>query len=207
MQEQKPKKSRKRPRSISSSRPQKRKQKRRKTINSTNIMHSNIHDIISHCGEQETINTTIPHKMSDYYHHHTKMSSNIKYISSQLTTTTKLSSSPSLTTNHVPGITQDVLTMCENSSAYESSEDTGVGGLSESELMVGAHDVIGKLILIDLKLQKFLTNVFMYHFKTEEIPLSDTRLLEEHDLTNVLNQLPEDTFNELFTSGKFFFLF
>lgn len=34
-----------------------------------------------------------------------------------------------------------------------------------------------------------------------DIPLADTRLLEEHDLTNVLNQLPEDAFNELF-EGK-----
>ena len=36
------------------------------------------------------------------------------------------------------------------------------------------------------------------------MPLSDTRLLEEHDLTNVLNQLPEDAFKELFT-GEFNF--
>lgn len=40
---------------------------------------------------------------------------------------------------------QELFTVCENSSAYESSEDTGVGGLSESELM-GASDGIGKLI-------------------------------------------------------------
>lgn len=39
-------------------------------------------------------------------------------------------------------------------------------------------------------------------FFSEEIPLGDTRLLEEHDLTNVLNQLPVDAFNELFTTGK-----
>lgn len=36
----------------------------------------------------------------------------------------------------------DLLSVCENSSAYESSEDTGVGGLSESEL-IGASDGIG----------------------------------------------------------------
>lgn len=35
---------------------------------------------------------------------------------------------------------QDLMTICENS--YESSEDTGVGGLSESELM--SNDVIGQ---------------------------------------------------------------
>lgn len=72
----------------------------------------------------------------------------------------------------IPGNTQDLLNVCENSSAYESSEDTGVGGLSESELI--SHDVI------------------------EEIPLGDTKLLEEHDLTNVLNQIPEDAFDDFF---------
>lgn len=35
---------------------------------------------------------------------------------------------------------QDTYTMCENSSAYESSEDTGIGGLSESEQLMGVHD-------------------------------------------------------------------
>lgn len=35
--------------------------------------------------------------------------------------------------------TQDLLTICESS--YESSEDTGIGGLSESELMTSAHDI------------------------------------------------------------------
>lgn len=34
-----------------------------------------------------------------------------------------------------------------------------------------------------------------------EIPLGDARLLEEHDITNVLEQLPEDAFNDLF-EGK-----
>lgn len=34
---------------------------------------------------------------------------------------------------------QDLMTICENS--YESSEDTGVGGLSENELM--PHDIVG----------------------------------------------------------------
>lgn len=36
-----------------------------------------------------------------------------------------------------------MLSICENSSAYESSEDTGVGGLSESELMVGTNEIAG----------------------------------------------------------------
>lgn len=46
----------------------------------------------------------------------------------------------------IPGNTQDVLNVCENSSAYESSEDTGVGGLSESEII--HHDVIGVYLFI-----------------------------------------------------------
>lgn len=37
----------------------------------------------------------------------------------------------------------------------------------------------------------------------DDIPLGDTHLLEEHDLENVLNSLPEDAFKELFTTGKF----
>ncbi|XP_068081444.1 INO80 complex subunit D isoform X2 [Anabrus simplex] len=44
---------------------------------------------------------------------------------------------------------------------------------------------------------------------SEELPLDPvelanqaTRLLEEHDLTNVLNQIPEDAFNDLFTEDK-----
>lgn len=46
---------------------------------------------------------------------------------------------------------QDLLTICENS--YESSEDTGVGGLSENELM--SHDVIG----LDMESSDELTKV------------------------------------------------
>jgi hypothetical protein len=47
---------------------------------------------------------------------------------------------------------QDLMTICENS--YESSEDTGVGGLSENELM--SHDVIGSL---DMESSDELTKV------------------------------------------------
>lgn len=47
---------------------------------------------------------------------------------------------------------QDLMTICENS--YESSEDTGVGGLSENELMT--HDVIGSL---DMESSDELTKV------------------------------------------------
>lgn len=40
---------------------------------------------------------------------------------------------------------QNIISMGENSSAYESSEDTGVGELSESELIT-AQDGIGRLM-------------------------------------------------------------
>ena len=43
---------------------------------------------------------------------------------------------------------------------------------------------------------------------SDDIPLGDTHLLEEHDLETVLNSLPEDAFKELFTTGmndSFFF--
>uniref|UniRef100_A0A2M4B8T8 Putative adenylate cyclase terminal-differentiation specific n=1 Tax=Anopheles marajoara TaxID=58244 RepID=A0A2M4B8T8_9DIPT len=42
-------------------------------------------------------------------------------------------------------LSQDLLSVCENSSAYASSEDTGVGGLSESEIL-GAQDVNEEII-------------------------------------------------------------
>lgn len=103
-------------------------------------------------------------------------------------------------TSGVESHTQEFINVCENSSAYESSEDTGVGGLSESEL-IGVHDVIGEFFILSF----FFLGIFLIFFVVfflEEIPLSEARLLEEHDLTNVLNQLPED-FNEFF-SGEFY---
>ncbi|XP_017142877.1 uncharacterized protein LOC108156099 [Drosophila miranda] len=69
---------------------------------------------------------------------------------------------------------QDMFGICENSSAYASSEDTGLGGLSESEL-IGANDA-------------------------DDIALNGAHLLEEHDLVNVFDTLPDDAFNELFQS-------
>uniref|UniRef100_A0A182S8Z2 Zf-C3Hc3H domain-containing protein n=1 Tax=Anopheles maculatus TaxID=74869 RepID=A0A182S8Z2_9DIPT len=51
-------------------------------------------------------------------------------------------------TNGSPANTQELLTICENSSAYASSEDTGVGGLSESELLA-TQDVIEEIIPFD----------------------------------------------------------
>ncbi|EDV92749.1 GH18932 [Drosophila grimshawi] len=80
---------------------------------------------------------------------------------------TTLESTESLLSQHMFGI-------CENSSAYASSEDTGLGGLSESEL-IGANDA-------------------------DDIALNGAHLLEEHDLVNVFDTLPEDAFNELFQS-------
>uniref|UniRef100_A0A182VYR2 Zf-C3Hc3H domain-containing protein n=1 Tax=Anopheles minimus TaxID=112268 RepID=A0A182VYR2_9DIPT len=65
--------------------------------------------------------------------------------------------------------TQDLLTICENSSAYASSEDTGVGGLSESELLA-TQDVIEEII-----------------------PFEFSNLLHP----NVLSHLPPDALNEL----------
>uniref|UniRef100_A0A182FR21 Uncharacterized protein n=2 Tax=Anopheles albimanus TaxID=7167 RepID=A0A182FR21_ANOAL len=47
--------------------------------------------------------------------------------------------------NHDKMSQEDLLSVCENSSAYASSEDTGVGGLSESEIL-GAQDVNEEII-------------------------------------------------------------
>uniref|UniRef100_A0A182P818 Potential DNA-binding domain-containing protein n=1 Tax=Anopheles epiroticus TaxID=199890 RepID=A0A182P818_9DIPT len=65
--------------------------------------------------------------------------------------------------------TQDLLAICENSSAYASSEDTGVGGLSESELLA-SQDVIEEII-----------------------PFEFSNLLH----SNVLTHLPQEALNEL----------
>lgn len=55
---------------------------------------------------------------------------------------------------------QEMFTVCENSSAYESSEDTGVGGLSESELM-GASDGIGTFLFFKTFFYEFRTILFI----------------------------------------------
>jgi len=46
---------------------------------------------------------------------------------------------PAVLANTADLLGQDMFGICENSSAYASSEDTGLGGLSESEL-IGAND-------------------------------------------------------------------
>ncbi|XP_046806340.1 uncharacterized protein LOC111690995 [Lucilia cuprina] len=91
--------------------------------------------------------------------------SNSNFTSSGMGSTTSLPTADDF-------LTQDMLSICENSSA--SSADTGLGGLSDPELMLGGPE--------------------------DDIPLGDTHLLEEHDLENVLNSLPEDAFKELFTT-------
>lgn len=56
---------------------------------------------------------------------------------------------------------------------------------------------------------RFVTAIFFlshsrfsnWFLLAEEIALGDTRLLEESELNNVLNQFPEDAFNELFSGG------
>lgn len=113
---------------------------------------------------------------------------------------------------------QNIISMGENSSAYESSEDTGVGELSESELIT-TQDGIGTFYARLLFGFQFCFFFLLFRFKRNssnshkfqffplcrggrtEIPLGDARLLEEHDLTNVLNQIPVDAFNDLF-QGK-----
>lgn len=81
---------------------------------------------------------------------------------------------PAVLANTADLLGQDMFGICENSSAYASSEDTGLGGLSESEL-IGANDA-------------------------DDIALNGAHLLEEHDLVNVFDTLPDDAFNELFQS-------
>lgn len=46
----------------------------------------------------------------------------------------------------------------------------------------------------------------MATFDPVELAQQATRLLEEHDLTNVLNQIPADAFNDLFTGELYDYL-
>lgn len=63
---------------------------------------------------------------------------------------------------------QNIVAMGENSSAYESSEDTGVGELSESELIT-AQDGIGRLIVLLLNtsvlLHVYVHSTFINNFQ------------------------------------------
>lgn len=57
-------------------------------------------------------------------------------------------------------------TVCENSSAYESSEDTGVGGLSETEL-IGVPDGI-LFLLLHFSLQSHYVSYTQYHLMLQK---------------------------------------
>lgn len=83
-------------------------------------------DLTDHIALSKTV-SNIPVSLCDYF---------IDSNSSKYHT----SIAPNLT--HLQQHQQEMFTVCENSSAYESSEDTGVGGLSESEL-ISASDGIG----------------------------------------------------------------
>ncbi|KAH8267314.1 hypothetical protein KR018_005726 [Drosophila ironensis] len=108
---------------------------------------------------------------------------------------------PSITQNglvNTPDL--DMFGICENSSAYASSEDTGLGGLSESELM-GANDAgeSPKYIYMQRSIDpKGKLNGISR--PADDIALNGAQLLEEHDLVNVFDTLPDDAFNELFES-------
>lgn len=108
----------------------------------------------------------------------------------------QLASTESLLSQHIFGI-------CENSSAYASSEDTGLGGLSESEL-IGANDA-GECLQVQSGFKQ-LTDRSLSHPLSplpDDIALNGAHLLEEHDLENVFDTLPDDAFNELFQSGVY----
>lgn len=70
------------------------------------------------------------------------MNNTYNYMSSNCDSnfTSALGSSSSLPSSTEELFRQELLSVCENSSLYASSEDTGLGGLSETELMVGPND-------------------------------------------------------------------
>lgn len=88
----------------------------------------NNHGILSHSDTMHMIMRS-PADMSPSMNHYLSENANVYQYATTVPSLTKLQQ-------------QEMFTVCENSSAYESSEDTGVGGLSESEL-IGAPDGIG----------------------------------------------------------------
>ncbi|XP_058456821.1 mucin-2 [Malaya genurostris] len=93
--------------------------------------------------------------------------------------------------------TQDLLNICENSSAYASSEDTGVGGLSESELMV-AQDVIeeipfeiGNLNNVLSQLPPDAFNELLFSEQEQNGPTFESTQQEEEDLERALEVVGE----------------
>lgn len=124
LQEQKPKKPpRKKPKPSAMTRPPKRNKKKRKpppkqTIQQQPQQQQQQHDSMEHLDDHNLdLSPILP--QTNYHNHQIMLTSGVE--------------------SH----TQEFINVCENSSAYESSEDTGVGGLSESEL-IGVHDVIGE---------------------------------------------------------------
>lgn len=93
--------------------------------------------------------------------------------------------------------TQDLLNICENSSAYASSEDTGVGGLSESELMT-AQDVIEEIpfeignlnnVLSHLPADAF--NELLFSEQEQNGPTFESTQEEDQDLERALEVVGE----------------
>lgn len=104
-------------------------------------------------------------------------------------------------------LTDTMFTMSENSSAYESSEDTGLGGgLSESEQHLGVmHD--GEHCVLNMcQVGVILTGdrFRSYHQSHTDLHEDDAvAILGDHvDLNNVLSQLNTNVFEDIFT-GKF----
>ncbi|GLV42192.1 lethal (3) L1231 [Carabus blaptoides fortunei] len=92
------------------------------------------------------------------------------------------------------------LNVCETSSAYESSEEIALGTLSESEFVtikgdehIGDQDVVEQVLAMQDEVGADLGLVVEQTLVTQA-----SRLLEESDFTNVLNQIPADEFNDLF---------
>ncbi|XP_053682577.1 uncharacterized protein LOC128733039 [Sabethes cyaneus] len=93
--------------------------------------------------------------------------------------------------------TQDLLNICENSSAYASSEDTGVGGLSESELMA-AQDVIEEIPFEIGSLNNVLShlppdafNELLFNEQEQNAPTFESTQEEEEDLERALEVVGE----------------
>ncbi|XP_055590503.1 mucin-2 [Uranotaenia lowii] len=93
--------------------------------------------------------------------------------------------------------TQDLLNICENSSAYASSEDTGVGGLSESELMA-TQDVIEEIPFEIQNLNNVLSqlppdafNELLFSEQEQNGPTFESTQEEEEDLERALEVVGE----------------
>lgn len=133
LQEQKPKKPpRKKPKPSAMTRPPKRNKKKRKAPPKQQVQQQKQQILQQQQQEQQQLQ----HDSMELLNNHNLDLSPIlpqnNYHNHQI-----------MLTSGVESHTQEFINVCENSSAYESSEDTGVGGLSESEL-IGVHDVIGK---------------------------------------------------------------